>query len=160
MTEQEKVRIIVDTLEKLYPETPIPLRHRDPYTLLIAVLLSAQSTDVRVNTVTPELFSRANTPEKMVQLSPEEIEAIIRPCGLAPRKSRAIWELSRILIDEHGGKVPPDMEALEQLPGVGHKTASVVMAQAFGEAPFPGDHHTPRLAPRGGPEEPRGGKRV
>ena len=150
MTEQEKVRIIIDTLEKLYPQTPIPLRHRDPYTLLIAVLLSAQSTDVRVNTVTPELFSRANTPEKMVQLSPEEIEGIIHPCGLAPRKSRAIWELSRILIDAHGGKVPPDMEALEQLPGVGHKTASVVMAQAFGEATFPVDTHIHRLIHRWG----------
>ena len=150
MTKQEKVRIIIDSLDRLYPQTPIPLRHRDPYTLLIAVLLSAQSTDARVNTVTPELFSRANTPEKMVQLSAEEIETIVRPCGLAPRKSKAIWELSRILVDEYEGQVPPDMNALERLPGVGHKTASVVMAQAFGEATFPVDTHIHRLIHRWG----------
>ena len=150
MKKEEKVRIIVDTLEELYPETPIPLQHADAYSLLIAVLLSAQCTDVRVNTVTPHLFTRADSPKKMIQLSVEEIEAIVRPCGLAPRKSKAIWELSGILIDEHGGEVPRDMEALERLPGVGHKTASVVMAQAFCEATFPVDTHIHRLIHRWG----------
>jgi len=150
MKREEKVRIIVDTLEALYPETPIPLQHADAYSLLIAVLLSAQCTDARVNTVTPHLFARADCPEKMVQLSVEEIEAIVRPCGLAPRKSKAIWELSRIIIDEHDGEVPRAMEALERLPGVGHKTASVVMAQAFGEATFPVDTHIHRLINRWG----------
>ena len=150
MTEQEKVRLIVDTLQWLYPEPSIPLRHHDPYTLLIAVLLSAQSTDVRVNQITPALFQQADTPEKMVRLSVDEIESIIHPCGLASRKSRAIWQLSRILIDEHQGKVPRAMDALEQLPGVGHKTASVVIAQAFGEATFPVDTHIHRLIHRWG----------
>ena len=150
MKKEEKVRIIVDTLERLYPETPIPLQHTDAYSLLIAVLLSAQCTDARVNTVTPTLFARADSPKKMVQLSVGEIEAIVRSCGLAPRKSKAIWELSRILIDEHGGGVPRDMKALERLPGVGHKTASVVMAQAFSEATFPVDTHIHRLIHRWG----------
>jgi len=150
MTKGEKVRIIIDTLDQLYPETPIPLEHRDPYTLLIAVVLSAQSTDACVNTVTPRLFARAHTPGKMAALSAEEIEDIIRPCGLAPRKSRAIRDLSQILIDQHGGQVPRDMEALEALPGVGHKTASVLMAQAFGEATFPVDTHIHRLIHRWG----------
>ena len=150
MTREEKARIIIETLERLYPETPIPLKHQDPYTLLIAVLLSGQSTDARVNTVTPTLFARADTPEKMVELSVEDIEAIIHPCGLAPRKSKAIWELSGILAEEHSGQVPHDMEALERLPGVGHKTASVVMAQAFGEATFPVDTHIHRLIYRWG----------
>jgi len=150
MKKEEKVRIIVDTLEELYPVTPIPLQHTDAYSLLIAVLLSAQCTDARVNTVTPTLFSRADCPEKMIRLSVEEIESIVRPCGLAPRKSKAIWELSQILIDEHGGQVPRAMEALERLPGVGHKTASVVMAQAFGEATFPVDTHIHRLINRWG----------
>jgi len=150
MKKEEKARIIIETLEHLYAETPIPLQHTDAYSLLIAVLLSAQCTDARVNTVTPTLFSRADRPEKMVQLSVEEIESIIRSCGLAPRKSKAIWGLSQILIDEHGGEVPRDMEALERLPGVGHKTASVVMAQAFGEATFPVDTHIHRLANRWG----------
>ena len=150
MTREEKAHIIIETLEKLYPKTPIPLKHKDPYTLLIAVLLSGQSTDARVNTVTPALFTRADTPEKMAELSVEDIEAIIRPCGLAPRKSKAIWELSGILVEEHSGQVPHDMEALERLPGVGHKTASVVMAQAFGEATFPVDTHIHRLIYRWG----------
>lgn len=150
MTREEKARTIVDVLEKLYAETPIPLKHQDPYTLLIAVLLSGQSTDARVNTVTPTLFARADTPVKMVELSVEDIEEIIHPCGLAPRKSKAIWELSGILVEEHDGEVPRDMEALERLPGVGHKTASVVMAQAFGEATFPVDTHIHRLIYRWG----------
>lgn len=135
-------------LEELYPETPIPLDHCDAYTLLVAVLLSAQCMDVRVNQVTPALFKLASTPEAMVRVSVEEIKAIIRPCGLSPRKSQAIAGLSRILIDQHGGEVPAGFEALEELPGVGHKTASVVMAQAFGVPAFPVDTHIHRLAKR------------
>lgn len=137
-------------LERLYPETPVPLDHKDPYTLLIAVLLSAQCTDERVNKITPLLFERASTPEEMVQLSVEEIKSIIRPCGLSPAKSKAIFELSHILIDQHGGRVPKTFEALESLPGVGHKTASVVMAQAFGIPAFPVDTHIHRLMYRWG----------
>ena len=148
MKKSKIVLDIMDTLETLYPETPIPLDHKDPYTLLIAVLLSAQCTDERVNKVTPHLFAQADTPHEMVALPVEDIKAIIRPCGLSPRKSKAISDLSRILIEEHGGEVPPDMEALEQLPGVGHKTASVVMAQAFGVPAFPVDTHIHRLAYR------------
>ncbi len=147
---QEKADFIVEKLEELYPETPIPLDHRDPYTLLIAVLLSAQCTDERVNKVTPALFSKADTPQKMVKLKVSEIEAIIKPCGLSPRKSKAIHELSQILIDKYDGEVPQSFEALEELPGVGHKTASVVMAQSFGVPAFPVDTHIHRLAQRWG----------
>ncbi|MGF1532792.1 MAG: endonuclease III [Bernardetiaceae bacterium] len=139
---------IADILENLYPEIPIPLDHHDPYTLLVAVLLSAQCTDKRVNQVTPSLFALADTPEAMVQLSVEQIKQIIRPCGLSPRKSQAIHTLSQMLLTEHGGQVPQSFEALEALPGVGHKTASVVMSQAFGVPAFPVDTHIHRLAYR------------
>ena len=148
MKKSERVQFIINKLEKLYPTTPIPLDHTDEFTLLIAVLLSAQCTDERVNKITPELFNRADTPEKMVQLSVEEIREIIKPCGLSPRKSKAIFELSEILINEHNGKVPNSFEALEALPGVGHKTASVVMAQAFDVPAFPVDTHIHRLLTR------------
>lgn len=146
----QRVAYILRRLQELYPETPVPLDHSDPYTLLIAVLLSAQCTDERVNQVTPALFERANTPEKMVLLSVEEIRAYIRPCGLSPQKSKAIARLSQILLDEHDGAVPADLLALERLPGVGHKTASVVMSQAFGVPAFPVDTHIHRLAQRWG----------
>ena len=139
---------IANILEKLYPETPIPLDHKDTYTLLIAVLLSAQCTDERVNKITPILFAKADNPVDMVKLSVEEIKAIIRPCGLSPRKSKAIHELSKIIIEKHQGIVPNSFEYLEELPGVGHKTASVVMAQAFGIPAFPVDTHIHRLAYR------------
>ncbi|MCA1752083.1 MAG: endonuclease III [Cryomorphaceae bacterium] len=145
MTKQEKADYVVRSLESLYPEVPVPLDHRDPYTLLVAVLLSAQCTDVRVNTVTPHLFAKANVPEAMVQLSVDEIREIIRPCGLSPQKSKAIHRLSEMLVADHGGEVPADMTYLETLPGVGHKTASVVMSQAFGEPAFPVDTHIHRL---------------
>lgn len=145
---QSKIEDITKTLESLYPETPIPLDHTNPFTLLIAVLLSAQCTDARVNTVTPKLFALANTPYEMIKLSVEEIRAIIRPCGLSPRKSKAIHELSEILITKHKGEVPASFECLEELPGVGHKTASVVMAQSFGVPAFPVDTHIHRLAYR------------
>jgi endonuclease-3 len=148
MTRKEKAAAIAEILEDLYPETPIPLAHKDPYTLLIAVLLSAQSTDARVNIVTPILFDKANTPETMIELSVKEIEDIVRPCGLAPRKSQAIWDLSKILIEKHNSQVPANFEDLEALPGVGHKTASVVMSQAFGVPAFPVDTHIHRLAYR------------
>lgn len=148
MTRQERATAIAEILEDLYPETPIPLTHKDPYTLLIAVLLSAQSTDARVNIVTPILFEKADTPEKMILLSVKEIEDIVRPCGLAPRKSQAIWDLSNILIKKHNSEVPANFEDLEALPGVGHKTASVVMSQAFGVPAFPVDTHIHRLAYR------------
>lgn len=148
MTKKERVQFILDTLERLYPETPIPLDHSDPYTLLVAVLLSAQCTDKRVNEVTPFLFERANTPEKMLEMTVDEIQAIIRPCGLSPFKSKAIWGLSEIIVNQHGGQVPSTFEALEALPGVGHKTASVVMSQAFGVPAFPVDTHIHRLAER------------
>jgi endonuclease-3 len=150
MTKKEKVRFAIETLEALYPEIPIPLDHKDPYTLLIAVLLSAQSTDVRVNKITPLLFEKASTPEEMIQLSVEEIRSIIRTVGLSPMKSKGIYELSHILLDKHEGKVPKDLEALEELPSVGHKTASVVMAQAFGVPSFPVDTHIHRLMYRWG----------
>ena len=139
---------IANILEKLYPETPIPLNHKDNYTLLIAVLLSAQCTDERVNKITPILFAKADNPFDMVKLSVEEIKTIIRPCGLSPRKSKAIYELSKIIIEKHQGIVPNSFEYLEELPGVGHKTASVVMAQAFGIPAFPVDTHIHRLAYR------------
>lgn len=150
MTKKEKADFIVTELEKLYPETPIPLDHKDPYTLLVAVLLSAQCTDVRVNQITPSLFSRADNPFDMIKMSIEEIQDIIRPCGLSPMKSKGIHGLSHILIDKYGGEVPADMEALEELPAVGHKTASVVMSQAFGVPAFPVDTHIHRLLTRWG----------
>lgn len=150
MTKKERAAYVLNRLQELYPETPVPLDHKDPYTLLVAVLLSAQCTDERVNRVTPGLFARADNPEDMVRLSVEDIAAIIRPCGLAPMKSKGIAGLSRILLDQHGGEVPADMAALEALPGVGHKTASVVMAQAFGQPAFPVDTHIHRLAQRWG----------
>lgn len=149
-SKKEKAAAIAQILESLYPETPIPLEHQDPYTLLVAVLLSAQCTDERVNKVTPHLFARAVTPERMIRLKVEEIESIIRPCGLAPRKAQAIWELSRLLLEKHAGRVPAQFEDLEALPGVGHKTASVVMSQAFGVPAFPVDTHIHRLAYRWG----------
>lgn len=148
MTKQQRADFISQRLEQLYPQTPIPLDHSDAYTLLVAVLLSAQCTDVRVNQVTPELFKLAATPEKMAKVPVEKIQAIIRPCGLSPRKSKAISELSKILIERHDAEVPADFTALEELPGVGHKTASVVMAQAFGVPAFPVDTHIHRLAKR------------
>jgi len=150
MTKEEKVQDIINILEKFYPETPVPLDHKDPYTLLIAVLLSAQCTDVRVNKIIPLLFSQADTPFDMIKLTVDEIRDIIRPCGLSPRKSKAIFDLSHILIDKYGGEVPQSFEALEELPGVGHKTASVVMAQAFGVPAFPVDTHIHRLGHRWG----------
>ena len=150
MLKAERVEYIRERLQALYPEPPVPLSHRDPYTLLVAVLLSAQCTDERVNQVTPELFALADNPRDMAQKDSFEIRDIIRPCGLSPQKSRAIKRLSEILVAEHGAEVPADMEALERLPGVGHKTASVVMAQAFGVPAFPVDTHIHRLAQRWG----------
>ena len=150
MNKKEKVKYIIDELERLYPTTPIPLDHTDTYTLLIAVLLSAQCTDLRVNKITPHLFSRANNPFDMASLDVAEIKAIIRPCGLSPRKSKAISELSKILINKYNGNVPNSFEQLEELPGVGHKTASVVMSQAFNVAAFPVDTHIHRLIYRWG----------
>lgn len=150
MLKKEKVRLVMGILEKLYPETPIPLEHRDPYTLLIAVLLSAQCTDARVNTVTPQLFTLADNPMDMAKLSTDEIQKIIRPCGLSNNKSKAISGLSRILVDQFNGKVPSAMDELEKLPGVGHKTASVVVSQAFGQNTFPVDTHIHRLMTRWG----------
>ncbi len=150
MTKAEKVVAISEILEKLYPETPVPLTHKDSYTLLIAVLLSAQCTDARVNLITPKLFAKADTPEKMIKLQVKEIEDIIRPCGLSPAKSKNIFNLSKMLIELHNGTVPDNFEDLEALPGVGHKTASVVMAQAFGVPAFPVDTHIHRLAYRWG----------
>lgn len=148
MTKKEKGAAIAAMLEGFYPETPIPLEHQDPYTLLIAVLLSAQCTDERVNKVTPDLFALANNPKDMAQQDVDDIKAIIRPCGLSPRKSKAIHTLSQILVDQYGSEVPQSFEDLEALPGVGHKTASVVMSQAFGVPAFPVDTHIHRLAYR------------
>ena len=148
MKRAEKANKIGEILDELYPQPPIPLAHRDPFTLLVAVLLSAQTTDVQVNKVTPALFARASTPEAMARLSVEEILESIRACGLAPTKAKNVKKLAETLVAEHGGKVPPDMEALERLPGVGHKTASVVMSQAFGEPAFAVDTHIHRLAHR------------
>lgn len=145
MTKKEKVQYVIDTLEELYPETPVPLDHKDPYTLLVAVLLSAQCTDERVNKITPLLFRVADNPYDMAKLTVEEIAKIIRPCGLTPMKSKGIYGLSHILIEEHNGEVPASFEALEKLPAVGHKTASVVMSQAFGIPAFPVDTHIHRL---------------
>ena len=145
MSKQENVQFVITTLKKLYPKIPIPLDHKDPYTLLIAVLLSAQSTDVRVNQITPKLFEKADNPYDMVKLSVEEIRDIIKPVGLSPMKSKGIHGLSEILINKHHGKVPKSFEALEALPAVGHKTASVVMSQAFGVPAFPVDTHIHRL---------------
>ncbi|GGH66442.1 MAG: endonuclease III [Bacteroidetes bacterium] len=150
MTKAEKAQFVIDTLEDLYPETPVPLDHTDVYTLLIAVLLSAQCTDERVNKVTPSLFQVARTPQEMIKLSREEIADIIRPCGLTPMKSKGIYELSHILLDKYDGEVPQSMEALEALPAVGHKTASVVMSQGFGVPAFPVDTHIHRLMYRWG----------
>lgn len=148
LSKADKVAFVLDKLEELYPETPIPLAHTDAYTLLISVLLSAQCTDARVNLTTPHLFAKANTPQAMIGMEVDEIREIIRPCGLSPRKSKAIHELSHILLNEHNGEVPASFEALERLPGVGHKTASVVMSQAFGVPAFPVDTHIHRLMHR------------
>lgn len=145
MNKQERVLFIINKLEELYPETPIPLDHKDPYTLLIAVLMSAQCTDARVNTITPLLFSKADNPYDMVKLSVEEIKAIIRPVGLSPMKSKGIYGLSKMIIERHNGKVPDNFEDLEAFPAVGHKTASVVMSQAFNIPAFPVDTHIHRL---------------
>jgi len=148
MTKAERAAYVSKKLRELYPDTPIPLHHRDDYTLLIAVLLSAQCTDERVNKITPPLFDLADTPEKMAKIPVEKIKELIRPCGLSPRKSKSISELSKILVEKYGGKVPHNFEALEALPGVGHKTASVIMSQAFGYPAFPVDTHIHRLAQR------------
>ncbi|MEN8776102.1 MAG: endonuclease III [Polaribacter sp.] len=145
MTKQEKVDFVIETLQTLYPEIPVPLDHKDPYTLLIAVLLSAQCTDVRVNQITPLLFAKADNPFDMIKMSVEEIKTIIRPCGLSPMKSKGIYGLSKILIEKYNGEVPQSFEGLEELPAVGHKTASVVMSQAFGVPAFPVDTHIQRL---------------
>lgn len=150
MNKEQRVLFVINTLKELYPTIPIPLDHKDPYTLLIAVLLSAQCTDVRVNKITPLLFAKADNPYDMVKMSVEEIKEIIRPCGLSPMKSKGIYGLSQILIDKHEGKVPQSFEALEALPAVGHKTASVVMSQAFGVPAFPVDTHIHRLMYRWG----------
>jgi endonuclease-3 len=150
MLQAERARYILQRLQALYPQTPIPLQHRDPFTLLVAVVLSAQCTDERVNKVTPALFALADNPLDMAALRVEQIRRIIKPCGLSPQKSKAIKRLSQILVAEHAGRVPADMAALERLPGVGHKTASVVMAQAFGVPTFPVDTHIHRLAQRWG----------
>ncbi len=145
MTKSEKVQFVIDKLEEFYPEIPIPLDHKDPYTLLVAVLLSAQCTDVRVNQITPLLFAKADNPFDMVKMTVEEIKEIIRPCGLSPMKSKGIYGLSKILIEKYDGKVPASFQGLEELPAVGHKTASVVMSQAFGVPAFPVDTHIHRL---------------
>ncbi|BFT30961.1 endonuclease III [Alteromonas sp. D210916BOD_24] len=150
ISKKEKVDAIIQILDELYPEVPIPLDHKDPYTLLVAVLLSAQCTDERVNQITPKLFARADNPYDMVQMSIEEIKEIIKPCGLSPMKSNGIWHLSDMIIKQHNGDVPQDFAALEAMPGVGHKTASVVMAQAFGVPAFPVDTHIHRLMYRWG----------
>ena len=145
MTKQEKVKFVIETLNKLYPTIPVPLEHKDPYTLLIAVLMSAQSTDVRVNQITPILFKKADNPYDMVKLTVDEIREIIKPVGLSPMKSNGIYGLSKILIEKHEGKVPKTYEELEELPAVGHKTAAVVLSQAFGIPAFPVDTHIHRL---------------
>jgi endonuclease-3 len=150
MKRSDKVTRIRAVLDETYPAPPIPLGHRDPFTLLIAVVLSAQTTDARVNLVTPALFARADSPQKMAELTVEEIHALIRTCGLAPGKAKNIHALSKILVEKYGGRVPRTFEELESLPGVGHKTASVVMAQAFGQPAFPVDTHIHRLAQRWG----------
>ncbi len=148
MKKAERVQFILDTLEQYYPETPIPLNHTDPYTLLVSVLLSAQCTDERVNQITPHLFAKANNPADMLKLSVEEIQQIIRSCGLSPMKSKGIYGLSQMIMELHNGEVPASFEALEAMPAVGHKTASVVMSQAFGVTAFPVETHIHRLAYR------------
>ena len=148
MNKTERALLISESLDALYPNPPIPLKHESIFTLLIAVILSAQCTDIRVNMVTPSLFKRANGPQKMIKLGIKEIEKIIKPCGLSPQKSKSIFELSKILVKKHGGKVPESFVELEDLPGVGHKTASVVMSQGFGHPAFPVDTHVHRLAQR------------
>ena len=150
MTRKERAAYVLAHLSRRFPDPPVPLVHKDPFTLLVAVLLSAQCTDKRVNEVTPHLFARADNPAAMARLPVEVIQSIIRPCGLAPQKAKAIAGLSKVLMTEHGGEVPPEMAALEALPGVGHKTASVVMIQAFGQPAFPVDTHIHRLAQRWG----------
>lgn len=150
MTKSQKAAFVIKTLDELYPSIPIPLDHKDPYTLLIAVLMSAQSTDVRVNLITPLLFERADNPKMMVKLDIDEIKEIIKPVGLSPAKAKAIHGLSEILLEKHNGEVPQTFEELEALPGVGHKTASVVMSQAFGVPAFPVDTHIHRLMYRWG----------
>lgn len=150
ISKQEKANKILKILENYYPQTPVPLKHSSPYTLLIAVLLSAQCTDERVNKITPILFKKANTPIKMAKLKVSDIEKIIRPCGLSPQKSKAISKLSKILVSDFNSRVPRDLEALEALPGVGHKTASVLVSQAYGTPAFPVDTHIHRLAWRWG----------
>ena len=150
MDKKNKVKYLIKELENLFPEVPIPLNHKDPYTLLIAVLLSAQCTDERVNQITPNLFKKADNPYDMINLTIEEIKEIIRPCGLSPMKSKGIYGLSKIIIEKHNGLVPKTFEDLEELPGVGHKTASVVMSQAFGFPAFPVDTHIHRLMYRWG----------
>jgi endonuclease-3 len=148
MKRRERAEKIGEILDRLYPEPPIPLVHRDPFTLLVAVVLSAQTTDAQVNKVTPALFAKASTPQQMAKLTPEQILSAIRSCGLAPSKAKNVQRLAQMLVEEHGGEVPRDPEALERLPGVGHKTASVVMSQAFGVPAFPVDTHIHRLAER------------
>jgi endonuclease-3 len=150
MLKAQRAEYVLQYLQELYPQTPVPLNHHDPFTLLIAVLLSAQCTDERVNKITPALFALADNPADMAALDVDQIRRIIKPCGLSPQKSQAIQRLSEILLEEHGGTVPADMAALERLPGVGHKTASVVMSQAFGVPAFPVDTHIHRLAQRWG----------
>ena len=150
MNKSERVKFVMSELAELYPNPPIPLSHKDPYTLLIAVLLSAQCTDIRVNQITPQLFAKADNPYSMLKLSVDQIRSIIRPCGLSPMKSKGIAGLSRILVEQYEGQVPADFSALEALPSVGHKTASVVMAQAFNVPTFPVDTHVHRLAQRWG----------
>ena len=150
MNKKQKVQFIIKSLEKLYPETPIPLNHKDPFTLLVAVLLSAQCTDERVNQITPKLFKKADSAKKMIKLSVKEIKDIIRPCGLSPMKSKGIYGLSKMIIEKHNGKVPSNFDDLEAFPSVGHKTASVVMSQAFGFPAFPVDTHIHRLMYRWG----------
>ena len=150
MNKKEKVQFVIEKLEELYPKTPVPLNHKDPYTLLIAVLLSAQCTDERVNQITPKLFVKADCPKKMIKLSIKEIEDIIRPCGLSPMKSKGIYGLSKMIIEKHDGKVPNNFKDLEAFPSVGHKTASVVMSQGFGFPAFPVDTHIHRLMYRWG----------
>ena len=150
MRKAERAQIVLDTLEAHYPRTPVPLDHKDHFTLLVAVLLSAQCTDERVNKVTPKLFALADNPKDMCKLSPDTIYKIIRPCGLGPKKSKAIYDLSHILCSSFDGQVPADIKALEKLPGVGHKTASVVISQGFGQPAFPVDTHIHRLAQRWG----------
>jgi endonuclease-3 len=150
MTKAQKAKEIAKILDKIYHKVEVPLEHVDPYTLLVAVLLSARCTDAQVNKVTPILFAKADTPREMIRMEIDEIRSIIRPCGLSPQKAKAIWHLSKILLDKHKGKVPDTLEELEELPGVGHKTASVVIAQAFGKPAFPVDTHIHRLAYRWG----------